>query len=366
VNLRRELERVEIPGEHEARERAWPIVRAAFAEREPARPGRAVWRPLIALAVVAAVVATVLSPPGDALLDSVRDAVGVEEADEALFDLPGGGRLLVQSEEGPWVVEADGSKRLLDRYDEASWSPFGRFVVAARANELATLEPDGDVHWKLARPSVRFPRWGGTRTDTRIAYLSGSGLRVVAGDGSPDRAACADVVAPVAPAWRPGGEHVLAFVAPRGEVYVYDIDNCAQWWRSRAFPDPRKLAWSPDGKRLLLVARDQLVVFRSNSAQPLAVRRTPGILDAAFSTDGRIAIALPNEIRVGNRRVFAGTGQIAWSPDGRWLLVAFRQADQWVFVATSGPRRIQAVSNVAGQFESSRFPRLAGWCCASR
>ena len=70
---------------------------------------------------------------------------------------------------------------------EASWSPFGRFVVAARPNELAALTPDGEVRWTLARPDVRLPRWGGTRTDTRIAYFSGGELRVVGGDGKGDR-----------------------------------------------------------------------------------------------------------------------------------------------------------------------------------
>ena len=73
------------------------------------------------------------------------------------------------------------------RYREASWSPFGRFVVASRPNELVALTPEGDVRWSLARPNIRFPRWGGTRTDTRIAYLSGDELRVVGGDGKGDR-----------------------------------------------------------------------------------------------------------------------------------------------------------------------------------
>ena len=46
--MKRELERIEIPDEHEARERAWPVVQAAFAEREP-QPRRRSWKPVAAL-----------------------------------------------------------------------------------------------------------------------------------------------------------------------------------------------------------------------------------------------------------------------------------------------------------------------------
>ena len=49
--MRKDLERIEIPGEHEARERSWAVVRSAFAEREPhpadgrgSRSPRSRWR----------------------------------------------------------------------------------------------------------------------------------------------------------------------------------------------------------------------------------------------------------------------------------------------------------------------------------
>ena len=65
-------------------------------------------------------------------------------------------------------------------------------------------------------------------------------------------------------------------------------------------------------------------------------------------------------------RVFAGRGRVsdlAWSPDGRWLLIAWPDADQWVVVRADGGS-IRAVSRIAEQFRSSSFPRLDGWCCA--
>ena len=219
------LDRVEIPDEHEALERAWAIVSAAFAEREPQPRGRS-WKPAAAIAVTVVVVAGLLSPPGRAVLDEIREVVGVEESAPALFSLPAPGRLLVTADSGAWVVEEDGSKRLLGAYREASWSPFGRFVVAARPNELAALTPEGEVRWTLARPDVRVPRWGGTRTDTRIAYLAGDELRVVGGDGKGDRP-LDRLAADRAPVWQRGGGHRLAYARRDGTVRIVDVDTGA-------------------------------------------------------------------------------------------------------------------------------------------
>jgi hypothetical protein len=59
-------------------------------------------------------------------------------------------------------------------------------------------------------------------------------------------------------------------------------------------------------------------------------------------------------------------GDLAWSPDGRWLLVTWPAADQWVFVraTAAGGRRISAFANVSEQFGSVSPPRIEGWCCA--
>lgn len=373
--LRRLLQRTEAPGEREAGRRVGRVVRAAFAARdvEPRQPRYR--RALVAVAIAAAVVAAVLSPPGRAVIESVREAVGVERAAPALFRLPSSGLLLVNSDAGAWIVRPDGSKRLLGRYTDAAWSPHGLYVVAARENLLAALDPKGQVRWSLARPDVRLPRWGGSRVDTRIAYLSAGGLRVVAGDGSGDHTCASAGVAPVAPAWRPGPPHVLAFAAAGGEVNVYAVDRCTLYWRSAAFPNPRLLAWSADGRRLVLVTRDEIVVFAWNRRRPLLERRLSGAVHVAFAPRGhRLVVVRPREVLLLDadqpplrpRRVFAGAGRFTdavWSPDARWLLVAWNDADQWIFVRMPGARRITAVSDISAQFEGGRFPSVAGWCC---
>ena len=62
--MRRALEHVEIPGEHEARERAWSLVQAAYAGREPALRRSSRRLPVLVTAVVALAAAAALSPPG--------------------------------------------------------------------------------------------------------------------------------------------------------------------------------------------------------------------------------------------------------------------------------------------------------------
>src|SRR5438034_20663 len=81
---------------------------------------------------VAALAGVLASPPGRSVIQSIREAVGVKKTQHELFSLPAPGRLLVNSSRGAWVVEQNGSKRLLGPYREASWSPFGRFVVALK------------------------------------------------------------------------------------------------------------------------------------------------------------------------------------------------------------------------------------------
>jgi hypothetical protein len=208
------------------------------------------------------------------------------------------------------VVEKDGSKRLLGSYREASWSPFGKFVVASRPNELVAVTPAGKVRWSLARPDVRFPRWGGTRTDTRIAYLSGRNLRVVGGDGKGDRLLDARA-AGSAPTWRSGSGHVLVYARRDGTVRVVDVDS------------GKVLAREKPGEHVRQYPK-------------AAVRRLLG--------EGDFADPVP-------------------SPDGRWLAVGWPDADQLIFVRVVGGRQIRAVSNVSSQFRSRSFPTISGWCC---
>jgi WD40 repeat protein len=312
---------------------------------------------LAGAAFAVALAAAAVSPPGQAVVNAVRRSIGISHAAPALFRLPAPGRLLVSGGGGgTWVVNADGSKRRLGDYAQAAWSPHGLYVIAATSSEVAAVEPSNSgIRWSIARPKVAFPRWGGSRTNTRVAYLSGGQLRIAAGDGTGDAAASG--MSRIAPAWRPGDRLQLAFVASDGRVRLLGA-----WRSSHRYAKPRSLVWSPDGKQLLLVTARQLVLFDPASGRA-HVLRLRDVSAAAFSPQGQLAAVRGKALLVFNgeqtRTVFKTLGRLqglAWSPNGLWLLTALPSADQWIFV---GGRRVLAVSHIARQFGGT--PSLDGW-----
>jgi hypothetical protein len=368
------------PGEPEAGERTWDVVRTAYEERIRVPPKRD-WRPIAIATVAAVIVAAAVTPPGHAVFGSLRDAVrGEQNAAPALFSLPTArSRLLVNSAEGAWVVQSDGSKRLLDGYRDASWSPHGLYLTAIHGHELRALEPDGDVHWSVGRAGLASPRWSSERTgDERVAYLARATLRVIGGDGRGDRA-LARRIGRVAPAWRPR-THVLAYVDGTGKVVVRNADTGAVQWASAAQQRPSQLEWSGDGRYLLARGPSSITVFNYSGKQrltPLGPGAAP-VVDAAFlplshalafvqRTAGRSSVWFYPQLRpdaTAARRVFTGAGdfdRIAWSPDARWLLLSWRSADQWLFIRSAAVRKVIPVSGI----EEAFGPRavLAGWCC---
>jgi hypothetical protein len=380
--VRIDLERAHVPDEDDAEERALLIVARAYDEHRPFRPQRR-RRPTVVAVVatlVVALVAVAAGVAGPGIVHSVRKAVGLTHAAPALTRLPTAGRLLVTSRRGPWIVQPDGSKRLLGAYDDASWSPHGLFVVATRGHELFAVDPHGTVRWSIARHgSLRLARW--SPDGYRIAYLADSTLRIVAGDGTGDRL-FATRVARIAPAWRPSStnEHVLAFVSARGDLELNAVDENRVLAQRRLEALPRALIWSQDGQRLVALLPHAIVVLdhdgrelgsRTLAGTAVAAAFAPGSHELAIELDaGRSRVETVDVDRPGAppQELFGGIGRfagLAWAPDGRWLLVAWSTADQWVFVRARGTQRIAAVSRIGPQFDpGGAFPAIAGWCCA--
>jgi Tol biopolymer transport system component len=224
----------------------------------------------------------------------------------------------------------------------------------------------------VARPDIRFPEWFAP-SGYRVAYLSAGSLRVIAGDGTDDRQLAAHV-ALVAPAWRSGHPYQLAYALANGSVVLRDADSTLIAWSRHVPGRVRLLAWSANGRRLLVLSTKGAFVF-DGAGRRLGHIATGAPLDGALSPDGNQLALLSHEDVVvidlkakspAARRLFTGDGlrQLTWSPDGRWLLVTWPAANQWVFVHARGRPRIIAVSNIARQFGSRRrFPSLEGWCC---
>jgi hypothetical protein len=376
--MRPDLEGVAIPDETGAEERAWQVVRVAYAERAPSTPRPARGRLLVAIAtacITAALIAVAVSPAGSQLLHSIRKEIGLAHAAPALTRLPAPGALLVTSKVGPWIVQPDGSKRLLGLYAEASLSPHGLFVAVTRRHELLAVDPQGNVRWSLARVRrIALPRWA--PDGFRIAYLDGSSLRIVAGDGTGDHQ-LARATAQVPAAWRPSlsHEHVAAYVTRAAELVLVDVD-AGHVLVHHGLTGPAQLAWSSDGQRLVAVTPHAIAVFDRDGAPVATVhlrRRAgaiafvPGTHRLSVVLGGARSDAVTYDLdRPGHvpREVFSGSGRfsaLAWSPNGRWLLIAWPTANQWLFVARSG--RATAVADIAAQFQGSQAPAPAGWCC---
>src|SRR5581483_6997181 len=188
--------------------------------------------------------------------------------------LPGGGRLLVVGPGGKstWLVEPNGAKRDLGALSDATWSPHGLFIVATRGNELDAIDATGKVHWSLSRLAPRWPRWTGSRTDTRIAYVAASGLRVVAGDGAGDHLLDrAGTSAP--PAWDPARRFTIAYTV--GRTVVLRRDDGRLVWRRAVAVRPTALTWSSDGSRLGVVSPSRILVLdaRGHHADDRAAQR---------------------------------------------------------------------------------------------
>ncbi|HMC50415.1 MAG TPA: hypothetical protein VKH20_07190 [Solirubrobacterales bacterium] len=396
--LRTLLREEPLPGAAEAERRGLAVVERAYAERRPA--GRPVLpRLAVALAAAALLAALLLSPAGAAVRNWIGDVftAGVPGARPALTKVPGGGRLLVQSPRGPWVVQPDGSRRLLGHYDEASWSPHGLFVAAASGRTLSAIEPSGTPHWSVsATGPVSDPRW--SPSGFRIAYRAGHALHVIRADGSGDR--LLGQAAPVAPAWFPPGTHLLAYVDAAGRLRVVETDTSRTLASTVATRGITALDWSADGRALLeltprgiwlrhlhldkLADRIRLGAPRRVSLPTDAVMRA-----AAFAPNRHTIAALLERDAGANEprseallinadggpphRLFAVSGhldQLAWSPNGNRLLLAWPAADQWLFLPISGRDHLQAISDIASVFSPGHrgqalFPRIAGWCCPS-
>ena len=348
---------VPVPDELEAQRRAWAIVRGAYAEREPSPSPRRRLRLLAAVAVLAALVAAALSPPGRSVGGWIRDRVAGEEATEALIRLPSAGRLLVVSEQGPWLVRPDGSKRLLGSYEDASFSPNGLFLVATGGRRVVALEPDADARWTVTRPTpVADARWAPS-PGFLVAYREGETLRVVGGDGTGDRL-LAENVAQVAPAWRPGENRtVLAYASTDGRVHVVEADG-DQLWAADSGAAPQQLLWSDDAGLLLVVTAGRRHPLYAAGGRPAgAALETPAgqeVLDAAFAPGTRDVAysaydpeAGESSIVLAGESLQQGEGHLedlVFSPNGSWLVTGWPEADQLLFLRLPGVSRIVAVA----------------------
>jgi hypothetical protein len=347
------------------------------------------WKLASAPAAAGAILAVVLTPAGATVTRVISDVVAPPPA-QPLLSLPTSGKLLVSDAGGTWIVASDGTRSRVGSWPQASWSPHARYIVVASRDRLAAVTQGGEIQWELSRPAVSDPSWFAP-SGFRVAYRSGSSLRVVAGDGTGDHL-LAIGVAPVAPAWRPDHAYQLAYIR-NGQVVMRGADSGRVFW-TRPADSAIELQWSANGSRLLVLTRRDARVLSANGqtqttiklggANPLvtgsmspngttlALVRQQGVQIAhlapgSAARGAALASALPG----------AGIHDATWSPDSRWLLISWPTANEWVFLATGDKPHLKATSQIAQRFGQPRttrllhrsggteLPELEGWCCTA-
>ena len=316
-------------------------------------------------------IAAVLSPPGLRVRRPRAPRGRGRRRPARALHAAGPGRLLVTAGGGTWIVYADGSRRLLGTYDDASWSPFGRYVVATGAERARRRSTPRETFAGRWRDPPSGSRAGRAVPPTRASPTS-------AATGSMSSRATAP-----ATSWR--ATYPQPPFHPRGARDLGFILAYAGTRRARPLPHhgEGRLALERDAARPTAVAR--VVERRPAAARPLAgqgldPRRRPGGVIGGEAAPDVVAVAYrpgtndvcrapplggrkPRHARrahaVQPRRRLRG---LTWSPDGRWLLVGSPASDQWVFIRADGAK-IVAVSNISAQFHSPAFPEVEGWCC---
>lgn len=352
-------------------------------------------RPLARLATASSLAALLagllLTPAGAAVRDWVGDALVASppHPEPTLGQIPGGGRLLVQSGDGPWVVQPDGSRHRLGEYDEATWSPHGLFVAAARKRRLSALEPDGSLRWSIvAQARTGAPRW--SASGERIAYRSGDELRTIAGDGTEDRLLAGPTSAAppalIAPSWSPDDDDALAYLTGDGQIRIVDGKSGIDLAQAPARGDVTWIEWGAGGKEILDASPSQVRVRSVRGKRPrlgrahrLPIAKDATVVGAALAPQRPLAaVVLTYWKRHGTystvlvygpgnkpRLLLKAPGSlghdITWSPDGKRLLVPWPGANEWLFLPL-GRGQASAVADISAAFTSS-FPQVEGWCC---
>jgi hypothetical protein len=388
--VRDRLRDAPLPGEAEAAARSWPVVEAALAERSPSAPRRRMPMRLVLVgALICLALATALSPAGAWIGDRFEKKEPAR-ARPAFAALPPGGSVLAITRTGAYAVRPDGGARRLGAFSEVGWSPHGWHAVGVDGRRLVAVTPTETTKWTLARPrALHHPAWS-LGDGFFVAYLEtarsgGATLRVVNGKGDPATSRLLRRrAAPVTPAWRPGRGYVLTYARASGAIETLDVITGNALWRARVGAPVRDLAWTRGGRRLVALSSHAVTVL-DQRGHVLRTLRLPGVgRELAVHPSGRSAAVAVG----GGGRAAAGAGDggaarlldvplgggpakvlfqgnvdgVAWSQDGRWLLVGWRGAGQWLLLGPHG--RIRLLHGVTTELGAAGgFPRVAGWCC---
>jgi dipeptidyl aminopeptidase/acylaminoacyl peptidase len=385
--LRDALRSLPAPDAAAAQARSRELVRAAHAGRRPARhrsrrPRWAAGAIAGAVAICVALTAAQGAPLGRWVRDALRSSGGQRSAE--LVTLPGGGRLLVSTGRGAWIAGQGVTRAVGHTGGVVSWSAFGRYVACACGDSLQAVALNGRVAWRERFTAhVNTPTW--SPDGNRIAFGVGHELHVTAGDGTGARVVRAGGHASAVlglASWRPGTGHELAVHDAVGRVSLIDTDRDRYVTHVKIGRHAVSVTWSADGRRLLAASQQTARVYDAGGRVVASEHAPAGavIRAAALAPSGREIAFLLSE-RGGRQEALLRTvgggrpdrvllaggqlGDLQFSPDGRWLLVGWRDLDSWIFFTTAaGPTEVRQIGHVARRLGDGE-PVVAAWCCAA-
>jgi hypothetical protein len=279
-----------------------------------------------------------------------------------------------------YTVTARGRVRALGPASGGDLSPHGTNAVLASGNALVAVHvADGQVRWRHPAPApVSLPRWSVERTVPpccRVAYLAGSALYVVGGDGKGARKLAAKALA-VAPAWRPRGtHHELAFAVPGG-VRIVSADGGGAVVRLKTPTPAIALSWRADGRSLAIFDASGVTLYdpASRALQRVGVR-AGSVLDGGYAHAGNRLVVLRRDangrtsllvrgasgpFRAVRHLLLTAVGDLRLSPDGQHALIASRESDEWVEVRLRDGR-LEHLRRVGERLRAGVMPRALAW-----
>ena len=226
---------------------------------------------------------------------------------------PDGRKILFAKDDDLYVMQADGSGRVLVARGDAevtgySWSPDGRMIAFTQAGllndvffeELWVMAADGSGQLRLVEDGAG-PSWS---PDSRtIAYEGGGQIRSINPDGTGDTGLTNQRYGASQPAWSPGGERI-AFVTALDEppgrpadrhIFLINPDGSGALDLTRGRGDDDSPTWSPDGGKIAFLFSEgddgndgsEVAVMNPDGSGRTNLTRTPGFdISPRWSPDG--------------------------------------------------------------------------------
>lgn len=259
--------------------------------------------------------------------------------------------------------------------DAVDLSPRALYAAVGIGRSLVVTAPNGRRAWTLRTPGeVKAVAW--SPDALKIAYVAGSQLRIVEGDGDHDRLV-ERLVRAVRPSWR-ADSLAVAYVGAGGRAVVYDLGRLSRRVVRPTVPQfsvatfdcagigpLRAIAFAPSGRLLAAASADGVVIAgaRRVFCSPYEAKVHPTSLawlrrdEVAVGevTDGSSGVSRIWRVRVGATRLYqpgivtSPSGVVGLAPTRDGLLVARRSGGAVVLQLLGAEPLAKSVARLEGE-----------------